>query len=216
MNVDASNDQEFDSRISDSDRKRRDELLRYLERTAEIDGPQRDLIFSESAGSTFGLPAELADLLEADAVDGRWGPVRERLLPMAPGEREAAFRLLVSAHREFLGVEATNVLVVALSIVRENLVPPNTAASQLVRAVANALLQGELPLGSLIGALLVAMNSKGGASRKVTRAILLDARLLQSENEELAAQIVEFGGRDASELSAPVGRLVVGRPDSVR
>src|ERR671919_1301599 len=107
-----------------SDAARRDELLRYLQRTAGTEGPRRDLIFLESVGSVFGIPPDLAELVETDAVDDRAQAISARVGGTDEDTRVGVARFLVSAHRNLVGVEALNVLSVTLMLVEEELVDP--------------------------------------------------------------------------------------------
>ena len=47
------------------------QLIRYLQKTAHVSGPARDLIHLESPGAAFGLDSTFADRLDDDAVNGR-------------------------------------------------------------------------------------------------------------------------------------------------
>ncbi len=85
------------------------QLTAYLRRTEAIPGPGRDLVFLESSGAAFGLPAELADTLEQSARDGASRAVLAAIKRLEANRQPAALHLLCSLARESLGVEVQNV-----------------------------------------------------------------------------------------------------------
>ena len=99
------------------------QLLRYLERSRQIPGPRRDLIYLESSGVAFGLPAEFADRLEEEALDGRAAEVSAEIERLDEEGQHAAYRLLAQLIVEgSLGLEAANAatcLFAALTVAKE-------------------------------------------------------------------------------------------------
>jgi hypothetical protein len=102
-------DEEETEEAHDVGKSHAKQLIRYLERTSEIANPGRDLIYLESPGAAFGLPAELAESLEQDAVDGRVDAVAEAFGDLDDQAQENVFRLLAWLIVEAVGIEARNV-----------------------------------------------------------------------------------------------------------
>ncbi len=111
-------------------------LLRYLQKTRRIPGPDADLIFMESPGFAFGLPAALATRLKEDATEGAVSHVTAAIAPLPPNQQLAALQLLGSHVREALpGVEGTNALRAMLRAVGEL---PGLDISEIVNELADA------------------------------------------------------------------------------
>jgi hypothetical protein len=88
------------------------QLLAYLQSTARIVGPARDLVHLETGGEVFGLSPAFADDLEDQAVAGASEDVVARILALKDAtQRENSLRLLArrAAEAETLG-ERRNVL----------------------------------------------------------------------------------------------------------
>ena len=105
----------------DGDRKDalHSQFLAYLRRTAGIPNPGLDLIYLESSGSVFGLPAEVADALEDAAVNGMLEQFHEKLLQLPTVVRQRALRLAEQTIRDALGQEGANAAEVVLRTIPE-------------------------------------------------------------------------------------------------
>jgi hypothetical protein len=100
--------------------QQRRELKRYLERTAEITGPRRDLLYLEAAGEAVDLSdPSLGDAIE-DAAPDRPEEVEGLLADADTDDRLAAARLLASMLDDLLPQERTNVMT-ALTTLTANL-----------------------------------------------------------------------------------------------
>jgi hypothetical protein len=159
------------------------QLIRYLQRTKSIPGPRRDLIYLESSGLAFGLPAEFADRLEDDARDGRAAEVAAQVAALEPGDQLAACRLLAQVIAEgSVGLETPNVvrsLFAAANAAKGGL---GEIADDLLTVLANYAAGYQLDPGDLKGALLLALASEGPAAH-VMRATILGREELVSEQD---------------------------------
>lgn len=98
-----------DSSMRDVERAHAHQLLTYLEYTAQVPDPRRDLVYLEGAGATLGMDPAFADELETLAVSGRGGVVVSRLTGLSTDERETAVRLLAQRAQEAsVGLEGRN------------------------------------------------------------------------------------------------------------
>ena len=169
-------------------RTHREQLRRYLERTAGTPDLRRDLFYLELAGAAFGLDdPELGDRIEDDAPDRPADAValiRGRTLD----EQVGAIRLLADMVQGLVGPERVNVVTTLLDVIPA---PGQVASREAVFEAANALrtflTEAGLADHQLIGALRLALDAGDDSLRDQ---LLGDQRLL-ADNERL---------RDASEL----------------
>jgi hypothetical protein len=194
-----------------SDAARRDELLRYLQRTAGTEGPRRDLIFLESVGSVFGIPPDLAELVETDAVDDRAQAISARVGGTDEDTRVGVARFLVSAHRNLVGVEALNVLSVTLMLVEEELVDPANVP-ELATGLLNLPLQTPLRVSLLPTAFRAGFRSSTEAGAILCRSVLGDDRLKDEANVEVSHAVIEEAALAAGQFADELGGLIVHQP----
>ena len=184
--------------LGDAQRAYAQQLIRYLQRTKAIAGPRRDLIYLESSGVAFGLPAELADRLENDAVDGRSVEVARQIENLDAANQLAACRLLAQLIVErALGLETPNVtrsLFAALSATTEDL---SSVANDVLTALTTYSDGYALAADDLEGALRLALSSQGTAARQMRVEIMAREEIISDENLGIAVL------RDAPNLVVP-------------
>ncbi len=92
-----------------------EQLVRYLQKTAYIEGPRRDLIHLESSGTLFGLDPALADALEDQATSGQAARVVSTVAELDIDQQASAIKLLAQRTRESsIGVESSNAVTALL------------------------------------------------------------------------------------------------------
>jgi hypothetical protein len=160
-------------------KRRRDQLRRYLERTADVGDLRRDLFYLQPAGAGVGLEdyPDLAELIETEATDS---PERviEALDQVGPRQLVGSARLLASMVDDVLGPEQKQVmsgLMHAVALLGAD------EAREVAPAVAGALRtywtgSGELADDQLVGALRIALTVRL-VDPGLLRRILGDERL---------------------------------------
>jgi hypothetical protein len=126
------------------------QLIAYLQRTEEIPGPGRDLVFLESSGAAVGLAPELADELERNALNGATEAVVDSITRLEQADQEAAYHLLCHLVRERIGLEGHNArrcLLVAVQVSKGTLDPIVDDVLTTLRAATSgySLTSGDLP-----------------------------------------------------------------------
>lgn len=101
------------------EKRRTDELLRYLSKTADSPHPSRDLIYGTSLGDVFDLDSEAAASLEAAALDARKQDVAAIVEGLEQHEQVAAVRLLAYLAAKEIGIDRTNAMVTLLQVINE-------------------------------------------------------------------------------------------------
>ncbi len=143
------------------------QLLRYLQKTSHVAGPQRDLIFLESAAVDLpGLDAADADTLEQAAVDGLLGEAKRIVGDLSQEGRSSAIKLLARLiHQTAKGVEGDNAIRVMLRLLPD-LVLSEGDATEVARAVAPH--GHKLETDDLLGAFQLSLIAKrhGGELRR--------------------------------------------------
>jgi len=160
------------------EKRRRDELRRYLERTADVSDLRRDLFYLQPAGVGVGLEEdpELAELIETEATDSP-DTVIAALEEVGPDQLLGSARLLASMVDDVLGPEQKQVMTAlmhAVALLGED-------ANRVSPEVAGALRtywtgKGELGESHLIGALRTALSVRLSDPALLIR-ILHDERL---------------------------------------
>ena len=148
------------------------QLIAYLQRTEEIPGPARDLIYLESAGAALGLSPELADDLERNALNGAVDAVVESVGQLDELEQESAYRLLAHLVRERFGLEANNArtcLLQALAVAKGSLdsIVDDVLTTLRVATSGYALRTADLP-----GALQLSLLRNSEAATELRRQVL--------------------------------------------
>ncbi|MBS1882482.1 MAG: hypothetical protein JSS97_05940 [Actinobacteria bacterium] len=168
-----------------------EQLIRYLQKTRHIRGPEGDLVFMESRGALFGLDAAVANALAGAAMDGELDEVRRTIGELDdPDLQRAALRLLARRGTEASigigGQNTTSSLLVAISALPDLDITP--IADELADSVAS---QEESQAGlrpeELGGALALATVS----SRQISDRLLgLVLERPEAETTVLGAQVV--------------------------
>jgi KAP family P-loop domain len=200
------------------------QLIRYLQRTRDISGPGRDLVFLESSGAAFGLPGELAEQLESDSLDGQARAVAATINTLtADDEYYAALRLLARLVVEAIGIDAHNVLTCLFAAVGSASHPLDPVVDELLTAVASYRSGYDFKPNDLEGALRLSLERDTDAALEVRAAVLarpealsdtalrglilrhaprLTALDLGRVAEVLTKQLAEADGEELSELLA--------------
>lgn len=92
------------------------QLVAYLKKTRTVPGPGRDLIFMETSGSVFGLPASVAETLEQQAQNAELDAVLSSVGSLPTEDRSAALALLLQQARDAIGLEEENVAHAVLAV----------------------------------------------------------------------------------------------------
>lgn len=143
------------------------QLIRYLERTKDIPGPGRDLVFLESSGAAFGLPGELAEQIETDALDARPEDVVGALESLDEVSYHSALRLLARLVVEAIGIDARNALASLLAAVAASEHALDPVVDELLTAVASYSSGYELKPADLEGALRLSLASESDSARRI-------------------------------------------------
>jgi hypothetical protein len=185
------------------ERRRREELRRYLERTDDVEDLRRDLFYLQPAGIDVGLrdSPELAELIEVEATDSP-DTVVEALRGRPVADLAGAARLLASMVEDVLGPEQKQVMTALM----EAVAMLGDDALQVSREMAGALRtywtgRGELEERHLVGALRTALTVRSTDPELVER-LLSDQRLW--EDAERVAAVIPMCGelRDGEETEA--------------
>ncbi|MFF1337807.1 hypothetical protein ACFVYT_07800 [Streptomyces sp. NPDC058290] len=163
------------------------QLVAYLHRTRSLSGPGRDLIFLQTSGSVFGLPAALAETLEQHAQNADLGPMQSAVADLSPAERPAVLALLIQQAREAIGLEAWNVAQAALALCGDENIPIDAIADSAIEALAPSLVgtPHALPDEVIPGCWRLARSSDRVAARGIRSLVLRHSGL--DENTALAA-----------------------------
>ncbi|MDX6514479.1 MAG: hypothetical protein QOH73_145, partial [Gaiellaceae bacterium] len=148
------------------------QLLRYLQRTREIPSPQRDLVYLDSSGAAFGLPAELAEQLEFDALDGSTEDVAEAVEALDPDDQLKALRLLARLVVEAVGIEARNVAQALFAAIAVNSADIAPVADDLLNALVTYNSGYELEADDVVGALQLALSHDGAAALRMREEVV--------------------------------------------
>jgi hypothetical protein len=188
------------------------QLIRYLERTREIQSPRRDLVYLESSGAAFGLPAQLAEQIELDAIDGRRAEVLQAFEQLADEEEQhKAYRLLAWLVVESVGIESRNVvrsLFGAMSVAHGDIRP---VADDLLNSLVTYSAGYDLEADDLLPALRLALSHDGEDAMRMREEVLEREELLDDDTLALFAltnftELFEHRTRLAEMLAAMLGR----------
>ncbi|MCW3101534.1 MAG: Phage exclusion protein, partial [Chthonomonadaceae bacterium] len=184
------------------------QLLRYLSKTHRISGPGRDLIHMESAAGTLDVPIEVADDLEAEAVDGNRAGVRRLVRSLAGDEQLAAYRLVANVVRHTaVGIEGANAVGTLLEALAERKQPLGGVADELASAIAAH--RYELTVDDLVGAFELSLESSHDVGQELRERVLADDNALSSDR--LCTSVVRAAGNvldtHPDELAQAVARL---------
>ncbi|MFF7206261.1 P-loop NTPase fold protein [Streptomyces sp. NPDC008141] len=175
------------------------QLVAYLKRTRTVVGPGRDLVFMETSGSIFGLPAALAEELEQLAQNADLDQLASAITSLPAADRPAALELLLQQVRDAIGLEETNIATAALTVCADQAVSLESLADAAAETLAPILTTDtlDLPQEALAGCWRLALASDRPAALEMRRLALthpaldddasLAAGLLASPQPALAA-----------------------------
>ncbi|MDH2413953.1 P-loop NTPase fold protein [Nocardioides sp. CER19] len=123
------------------------QLLNYLSRTRQVNGPSRDLIYMQSSGTVFGLDGELALAIEQAAEDADVDTLTRRVDSLDEATRTGVLQLLAHQVRTGSGLAGPNA---ARSFLLLTEAVPNLAADTVVDAVAEAICNLEDEVGGIL------------------------------------------------------------------
>jgi hypothetical protein len=179
------------SRLQELRRRRREELRRYLERTAHVDDIRRDLLYLQSAGDDVGLnDPELAELIERDSTDAPTAVLRA-LAQVGPEQQLAAAKLLASMVDEVLSVERRGVMTVLMELAEQLGDAARAIDGELIGSLRAYRQSSELEPGQLLGALRIAALRPQDAD--LLADLLRDERMWQSP--QLVAELASLGSK---------------------
>lgn len=201
------------------EKRRRDELRRYLERTADVPDLRRDLFYLQPAGLDVGLQnaPELAELIEVEATDSP-DTVIEDLLERDDQDLTGAARLLASMVDDVLGPEQRQVMTALMQTV--TLLGDRGGA--VSREVAGALHtywtgRGELEERHLVGAFRTALSVRDSYEGLLDR-VARDPRLF-SDPDRVASVIAMCGelcdGVEIERLRTAIAELLPEHPGNL-
>lgn len=108
---------EIDATVKEHNRQ----LLNYLSRTRQIEGPSRDLVHMQSSGTVFGLDGEIALSIERAAEDVDVSTLKARVESLDADQKEGALNVLAQLIRtgsELTGPNAARSLLLLTEQVR--------------------------------------------------------------------------------------------------
>ncbi|MEV6758227.1 P-loop NTPase fold protein [Streptomyces sp. NPDC051214] len=203
----ASLDADVDQRLSDPENPDEDEedeegtsptvrmhhaqqLVAYLKKTRNVPGPAKDLIFMETSGSVFGLPATVAETLEQQAQNAEVDEVLASISGLSADERAAALALLTQQARDAIGLEEENVAYAVLAVCGESSISLNGTADTVVETLAPILANSlhALPDEVLAGCWRLALASDRPAALRM-RTIVLEHSAVR-ESALMAAMVM--------------------------
>jgi hypothetical protein len=183
------------SRLQELRRRRREELRRYLERTAHVDDIRRDLLYLQSAGDDVGLDdPDLAELIERDSTDAPTAVLRA-LARVGPEQQLAAAKLLASMVDEVLSVERRGVMTVLMELAEQLGDAARAIEGELVGSLRAYRQSSDLEPDHLLGALRIAALRSQDAD--LLADLLRDERMWQSP--QLVAELASLGSKIPAE-----------------
>lgn len=209
--VDSESDSESAAVVgpSASDLQHRNELIAYLRKTARVPGPTRDMVFLESAGSTYGIPGDLAELVEFDAINSNLDALASRVEELDSDQRIGVVRLLHLTRRQMVGIEATNALAAAFFLIdKRELVQPGAIADELLPDILEALAADGLELEWIPAATIIALAAKSAAGIRLAESLLNDDRLVTEDGAQTALGAIRAIGEEYGRLLVPLGKLL--------
>ncbi|WP_369263546.1 P-loop NTPase fold protein [Streptomyces sp. R35] len=195
------------------------QLVAYLKRTKKVAGPGRDLVFMETSGSIFGLPASLAEALEQQAQNADLDQLSASVAGLPAAERPAVLALLLQQVRDAIGLEETNIATAVLSMCGDEAVSLNALADAAVETLAPILTMNpqELPEEVLAGCWRLALASDRPAALEMRQVTLRHSAL--DDSAPLAAQLLASPQpaltADPQRVHALVCRHLVGEDDAM-
>lgn len=211
--TDGSADVDSQTAVSNSESARRNELLSYLLKTADVAGPSRDIIFLEGFGSSYGIPGDLAELMEEAAVDNDYHALATLVESVPEEDRINSIRFLHEARRQKnVGIEATNILGCMLRLVsRSGLVDPAPTVNELLADLTLESGAGPLPIEWLPAAVQLGLTSNSTEGVSLANSCIGDARLLEPEREDEAVEVVQAAQGRGTQTDDAISLMLVKR-----
>ncbi len=201
-------EEETDSEVESLVESQSRQLTAYLARTRKIPGPARDLVFLESSGAAFGLPAELADRIERAARNGIERAVLAAIGELPVEQRPNAIAQLCALARASIGIETENTchcVLAALGSTPEGLRPVVDDVLVTLQVASGY----ELRSGDLPGALEVSLLSGSPAALDLREQVL--SRPEATGNERLGLLVLSRAKRLGQEERARLGPVLAAR-----
>lgn len=197
--------------------RHREELRRYLQRTAEVADPARDLLFLEPAGQIYGLDPELGDRIERDAPDIPLEILQE-LSGLDEETRRGAARLLCDLVHELDGPERYQAMTVLMGLA-EGIDPLGSAARPVANALSTYRSAEELGEEHLVGALRIALDDETDPRIRssLVRLLFADERLLADAQRVsvIAAWAKRLEQREFRQLQMAIAGFLATEGDQV-
>ncbi|MFJ8049253.1 P-loop NTPase fold protein [Streptomyces luteogriseus] len=170
------------------------QLVAYLKRTRKVPGPGRDLIFLETRGSVFGLPAVVAETLEQQAQNAELDEVLASIGGLSVEDRPAALALLTQQARDAIGLEEENVAYTVLAVCGDASIPLNGTADTAVETLTPILTNSSHPLPDevLAGCWRLALASDRPAALEMRTIVLRHSSVRESAS--VAAMVMRHVG----------------------
>lgn len=171
-------------------RTQREQLLRYLRRTASVPSPARDLLYLEAAGVSLGLDPSIGQRLE-DLAPEVPNEALAQIEDQQEDQRVAAIRFLCQLTDKEVGVERSNVLTALLGAVERFDRLDLRVATEVASTVRSYIQAQDLEDSHLLGAVRVALWSKDLSLLSI---VFRDSRLLANADRlaEVAAHLEEL------------------------
>jgi hypothetical protein len=154
------------------------QLRRYLERTADIPDPGRDLLYLEPAGAVFGLEdAALGELIESYATEAP-ERVSSAVAEREPDEQLKVLLVLADICDQEFGEERRNVmtdLMACTAFVEDRIAEVSDAVASALRGFQE---EQKLSDEHLVGALRVALSAETNSDRALTSSLFERDELL--------------------------------------
>lgn len=154
------------------------QLRRYLERTADIPDPGRDLLYLEAAGAAFGLEdAALGELLEAEAPESPKRVVDEAR-QRSHDQQLLVMRVLADMCDQEFGDERKNVMTALMGVIEVASGEMSEAGDVVVAALRGFQEEQDLAVDHLPGAFQVALAVEDDSDHPLTTALFEREELL--------------------------------------
>ncbi|MET9013980.1 P-loop NTPase fold protein [Streptomyces olivaceoviridis] len=201
-------DEDGDEKAADVRRHHGQQLVAYLKRTRKVPGPGRDLIFLETSGSVFGLPAVVAETLEQQAQNAEVDEVLASVGGLSDEERPAALALLTQQARDAIGLEEENVAYAVLAVCGDTSISLNGMADTTVETLTPILTNSPhaLPDEILAGCWRLALASDRPAALEMRTIVLGHSSVRESAS--VAAMVMRHVGPALASEPGLVQQLV--------
>ncbi|MFB7830106.1 P-loop NTPase fold protein [Streptomyces sp. NPDC056056] len=150
------------------------QLLAYLSKTRTVPGPGQDLIFLQTTGSVFGLPATVAEAIEQHAQNADLVALKSVVAELDVRGQAAVLSLLAQQAREVIGLEGRNVALAVLAICSDSSFPLNGGADAALESITAHLVASpqELPDDVIPGCWRLALSSNRDTAVDLRRVAL--------------------------------------------